>query len=140
MNIKNFYEPIFQDEKAAINFLKSIDFFGRTIRCVCGVYTKRVKSMLFKKGICFYCANGCYKRQSIYTGTIRQKFCLPAFIQLRIIYCWVMGMSNSMACVTCEISELTYTSYKDEIFKKIKNEVDNYFGKIGGPGKFIQVD
>ena len=41
-----------------------------------------------------------------------------------------MGMSNSMACVTCKISEPTYISYKDEILKKIKNEVDNYFSKI----------
>jgi len=44
-----------------------------------------------------------------------------------------------MACITCEISEPTYISSKDKIFKKIKNEVENYFSKIGRPGKVIQV-
>jgi len=49
-------------------------------------------------------------------------------------------MNNSMACVTCEISEPTYISYKDKILKKIKNEVDIYLHKIKGLGKFIQID
>ncbi|KKO75173.1 hypothetical protein AAJ76_2900011584 [Vairimorpha ceranae] len=55
MNIKNLYEPI---------------FFRCTVGCVCGAYMKQVESTLFKEGICFYCANGCYKRQRIKTGTI----------------------------------------------------------------------
>ena len=52
----------------------------------------------------------------------------------------LLGMNNSMACVTCEISEPTYISYKDKILKKIKNEVDIYLHKIKGLGKFIQID
>jgi len=47
------YGPIFLDEKAAIDFFKTIDFFRRTIECVCGAYMKQVKSTLLKEEFVF---------------------------------------------------------------------------------------
>ncbi|WUR03143.1 DDE-TNP-IS1595 domain-containing protein [Vairimorpha necatrix] len=140
MEVKNLYSRIFVNEVAAIEYLEALNFYRHTIKCDCGLVMDKVKSKNYLEGICFYCTNGCKKRKGIKNGTFLQSSRMPTHIQLRMLYCWAMKMTNPVVSTTCEISEFIYICFKGRILEKVKNEINTSFEKIGGVGRTIQVD
>ena len=129
-----------QENEKAIEFLQSFGILQPNCWCVtCTKEMTLVKDSSKSDGFIFRCP-ACRKKQSLRSGTFLEnaKLSLPQFILL--VYFWSHQASNKQMASYLGLSNKTVIDWLNFIREIASWKLLTLSGKVGGPGKVVQID
>uniref|UniRef100_A0A6G3MFQ8 Putative transposase-like protein HI-13281 (Trinotate prediction) n=1 Tax=Henneguya salminicola TaxID=69463 RepID=A0A6G3MFQ8_HENSL len=131
-------ETVCKSEEFCIACFEEWGYFKSSV-CNCGAICTKIKDSHKKTGFYYYCRT-CKKKNIPTNSTWFQGNQLSFSLNMYVIHCWAEDMTIKQTVRQTGISNRIIIKYKYYIRNVCMFALSKLHGKIGGPGKIVEID